>query len=370
MKHFATILFLFLLATTCNAQISFSADEFLAAFGQSATSGTTFSSTDLSGVDALIAKSGAGQSWDFGNRIYTQNASSTATTTILTNPGDAPLGNDPDFSGSTHVIKTVQADPTRPISYLFIKLDQTGYWWLGFSQDSMGVKRKIASYVPPQQQLKFPLTYQTSWQSTSNVNIGLPPGSSYTIAVDAIADAYGTLITPTSAHKQGNPSPMASGDALRVKTKNTTTSSFTIPGVGTFGTTTVDYSFQYYTKNGHSANIGADTNVAPTSISYSVLGGSGVADNYSPENSLELNLSANPASNTVTTLSVTMKKDGNLQVGLIDALGNQVRILHNGFVQVGESIIPIDPSKLSPGIYFIRVSTPDINATRKLIITK
>ncbi len=33
---------------------------------------------------------------------------------------------------------------------------------VGFSQDCMGIKKKVDAYVAPEQQLKFPLTYQTS----------------------------------------------------------------------------------------------------------------------------------------------------------------------------------------------------------------
>src|SRR5207249_2169011 len=93
------------------------------------------------------------------------------TKTVLTYPGGAAMADDADFLVSTHVLKSVPYDPTQPISYIFFKFDQTGFWLVGFSQDSMGVKKKITAYVPPWQQLKFPLTYQTSWQSTSDVHI-------------------------------------------------------------------------------------------------------------------------------------------------------------------------------------------------------
>ncbi len=134
---------------------------------------------------------------------------------------------------------------------------------------------------------------------------------------------------------------MASGDALRVKTKTTTTLSITIAGM-TYNTVTVAYTFQWYTKNGHSATIDADTNQTATGASYSAQGTNAVGDYYSsPENLLNLYLSA-----------------------------REVHMLLNCPVEAGQNIIPIDPSKLTSGTYFIRVTTEGITATRKLIITK
>jgi hypothetical protein len=372
MKYFVTVLFLMLLAPTSNGQISFSYQEAFAAFSQAATSqATSFSSTDVTGLNALIAKSGAGMSWDFGNRVYTQDAASSGTETILTYPGGAALADDADFMISTHVLQSVPNDPTKPTVYVFIKFDQNGYWIVGESQDSMGVKKKLAAYVPPQQQLQFPLTYTSSWQSTSDLHSPLlPSGASDTISIDAVADAYGTLTTPTIAHKQGGSSPMASGDALRVKTKNTTAIHISI-GPITESIVTVNYTFQYYTKTGHSATIDADTNVNATGAHYSVQGINSVADNYSStENLLNLYLSQNPASNTETKLFYTMKNDGNTQVSIMDALGREVHMLQNGFAPAGQNIIPIDPTKLSAGTYFLRVNADGMSATQKLIIQK
>lgn len=371
MKYFAAVLLLCTLSKVSSAQITFTSDEYFAGFSQSSSSGTSYSSIDITGLGALIAKSGAGMSWDLGNRIYTQDAAPTSTTTILTYPGGAALADDADFLISTHVLKSVPNDQTKPTQYLFIKFDQTGFWFVGFSQDSMGIKKKIAAYVPPSQQVKFPLTYQTVWQSTSDVHTpSLPSGVSISIAIDAVVDAYGTLITPTSVHKKGDGTPMASGDALRIKTKTTNTTVISVPGLNET-LVTVDYSFQWYTKTGHSATISADTNVTPTGASYSVQGSSSVFDNYSsPENMLNLYLSANPASNSETKLFYTMKGDGNAQVSLMDPLGREVHMLHNGHALAGQNMIPIDPSKLSAGTYFIRVNAEGITATSKLIITK
>ncbi|MDP4230282.1 MAG: T9SS type A sorting domain-containing protein [Bacteroidota bacterium] len=367
MKYLVSLMLLVACANLASAQsITFTADEYFAGFGQSANNQTSFSTTDISGLDALIAKTGPNMTWDFSGRIYTQDPAPTGTSTILTYPGGAPLANDPDFVTSTHVLKSVPNDPTQPIEYIFMKFNSNGLWVVGASQDSLGMTKKVAAYVPPLQQLAFPLTYQTAWQSTSDFRItGLPTGA-YTMSVDAIADAYGTLVTPSSIHQKNGPTPMASSDALRVKTKNTNTIS-----LFSFSQTTVDYGFDWYTKTGHSASISADTNVAPTGASYAVQGSSSVSDKYfSPENYLNLYLTANPASTSETRLYFTLKNGGNAQVSMMDVLGNEVHRLHDGPAVSGQNLIPIDPTKFAAGTYLIRVQAEGMTATRKLIITK
>lgn len=306
--------------------------------------------------------------WDFGGRVWTPvSSSSGGTTTLLTYPGDAALASDADFTTSTHVLKTVNDNPADGIIYQFLKLDQTGFWIVGMSQDSSGVQSKILAYSPPLQQFKFPFTYGTSWSGTSDIHIPSSfPGMVITQSVDAVVDGYGTLMTPTSAHQKGGVI-LASNDVLRLRTKNTTSVSF-----GAFSNVSVTYDFNWYTKTGYSANIGADTLQVPQSVYYSTPGGStSVADKFSSaEELLNLRLSANPVSNSETKIYYTLKTSGNTEVSVMDVMGRQVNMLYKGHAEQGQNLIPIDASKLSAGTYFIRVNAEGLTATRKLIITK
>jgi hypothetical protein len=63
-----------------------------------------------------------------------------------------------------------------------------------------------------------------------------------------------------------------------------------------------------------------------------------------------------------------MSEAGNAQVVLMDPLGKEVRMLHNGYAPKGDNIIPIDPAKLAAGSYFIRATANGATATQKLII--
>jgi hypothetical protein len=358
MKHIATLLFLVLLASSASAQITINESDYISAFGQQNT-GTTYSTSnaqDIPKLQALVDASGASQTWNFNGPSYTV-VTATGTATILTYPGGAPLASDPDFAGSTNVIKSVPTDPTQATTYEFIKADGTGLWILGASQDSLGIPSKLFSYTPPLQELKFPLTYQITWQSSSSFNIsGLPPGSTVTTSIQAVADGYGTLITP----------PSTNNSAIRVKMQTSVAISFM-----SFSQTSKSYSFSWYTKSQYGASISADSNQKATSGDYSVPSNSFVLPaNSAPDAALRLYLSQNPASNTETTLSYTLKDGGPVQVEMMDALGRNVRMLQDGDASPGENIIPIDPKSYAPGSYFIRVTGNGMSAIRKLIITR
>lgn len=369
MKYFVTLLLLVLFANSSSAQLTFTGDEMLASLGSPAGNQVSYNdSTQLSGLTPLITKTGASQTWDFSNQPWVLSTPTvTGTSTTLVYPGGAPFANDPDFTASTHVIKTVYSDPKLATNYKFFKLDQTGIWLLGVSQDSFGIKSKLFSYTPPYQEYKFPMTYQTTWQSTSNFNIpNLPPGYTTTISDDDIVDAYGTLITPYAAHKKNGATPLASNECLRVKNKITSATSF----MG-FKTSTSTYTYSWITKNNHTAVIVADQNQIPKSATYAISQGSTSVEGLNVgDNPLNVRISANPISNRETKLSYTIKNGSNAQVTLMDQLGREVHMLQNGPAQSGENIIPLDPTTLASGTYFIRIKADGFTAIRKLIITK
>jgi hypothetical protein len=356
MKRLILLMVLCGFAVSAQAQITITYEEFLASFALSGTQ-STFSSEDLSGLSALIALDGAAKTWDFTNRVWVKETSTdTVTTSFLPYPSGAALAEDADFLAASHVFKIVSSNPLTPIVYEFIKIDPTGLWTLGFSQDSMGVKAKLFAYNPPLQNMKFPLTYQTTWQSTSEFHAeGFPPGATIVEKEEAICDAYGTLMLPGTT-----------AEALRVKTRFTQTIN-----IFSFEVTSVTHSFQWFTKSGASAIITADTNQAPTGVSYAVPGATGrVETGTYVDELLNIRVSANPVSNTETTISYTMPATGNVEASLMDGLGREVRILQNGKVSEGAHAFTLNPADLSAGTYFLRINTGGYVSTRKLIISK
>jgi hypothetical protein len=367
MKYFLALLLISLIPQLGNAQISITSDDFLTAFNSGGTS-TSYTPTSLTGLQALVNLTGASQSWDFTTITWQKNTTQTGTPpTIETYPGDAVLATDPDFTSATHVFKV--KNQSGVTIFEFLKLDATGFWILGATQDSAGVDKKLLSYSPGYQLYKFPLTYQTAWSEISNVNIsGVPPGAVVTQSIEAVVDGYGTLALP------GN-----SSQCIRLKRKES--QSISVLG---FGSVSTNYTFSWSTKTGYEATIetdstlkpisqssltGASSSPVPSGSSYSAPAGPNSVG-IAAENPLNITLSNNPVANSETRLFFTLQESGSARVSLMDAMGKEVTTIFNGRANAGQNILPIDPTTLSSGSYFIRVNADGYTAMRKLIITK
>ena len=357
MKRFFTVFALLALAVPGRAQLVITSADYLSMESQ-ANSATAHATTDVTGLATILATSGQTKTWDFSHLTWTISPQ-TATGTVVAYPGGAPFASDPDFTSATNVVISTPTDHTQPTIYDFVKFDGTGLWDLGMSQDSAGVTSKLMGYSPGQQNYAFPLQYQTTWQSTSTVHADyLPPGASMTITKNAVVDGDGTIIIP----------PSKSSPTLRIRTEN-------MQAISIFGfaQTIRVYSFEWVTKSGIGAGVSADSNQKPQTATYSeAAGGASVANGLRDfaSDPLTLRLSANPASNTETKLSFEMPTEGTARVALMDMLGNNVHDLLNGHAAAGSLIIPIDPTTLASGTYFIRVDADGMTATRKLVITR
>lgn len=357
------ILFLSLaFALPASAQISISYEEF--ALGLSLSGSVTaksYSSTDLTGVANLIATSGASKTWDFGGRVYTINDPGNAHTEFV-DVSSAPLNTDPKLAGATHCQKVWETG-TVEAYYTYMKLTSSGFYTMGSVADSAGNAMLLEAFDPPKQTYGFPLTFGTSWSSTSNVTSAFDfPGVTVTHKVESSCDGYGTLSTPSKAYKGSTP-PLVSNECLRIR--STLTQSQTILS---YSITTVTHAYQWISKGTAGADVVSDTNDTPMSIGYSE-GAPTRVDNSIFDDQLTIKLSSNPASAS-TTLSYNLPESGDVKVSMMDNLGREVKMLHNGFASAGSNVIPIDPTTMANGTYLIRVSSNSFTGTRKLIIAK
>ena len=55
------------------------------------------------------------------------------------------------------------------------------------------------------------------------------------------------------------------------------------------------------------------------------------------------------------------------RVSVLDALGREVRVLHRGPVPGGAAVLALDGAPLAPGVYLVRVATPEAVVTRRLV---
>jgi hypothetical protein len=346
-----------------SAQMTISYEEFALGLSLSGSlkAKSYTSTTDLAGVATLISTSGAGKTWDFSGRVYTENNPGN-TQTAFVDVSTAPLNTDPKFAGATHCLKSWEAGSVEAY-YAYSKLTSSGYFTMGSVADSAGNAMILQAFDPPMQTYGFPLTMGTTWTSTSNMTTGFDiPGLTVTHKGESSCDSYGTLSTPTKAYK-GEHSPSASTECLRIRTTLTQTQAF-----GSFSVSTVTHSYQWVTKGTAGGNVVSDTNDAPMSVGYSE--GTSTSVNSSVfDDKLTIKLSSNPAS-VSSTLSYNLPESGDVKVSMMDNLGREVKMLHNGFASAGSNIIPIDPSAMANGTYLIRISSNSFTGTRKLIIAK
>jgi hypothetical protein len=360
MKYFVTALVLLFSVTTAFSQITLTYDQYLEGFANSKT-GDSYTSTDTSGLRTIINTSGPNQSWDLGGRVYSK-LQSDGTITVFTYPGNAPLASDPDLTSSTHVQKYVPSDPTQPTIYSFFKIDQTGEYQTGTVQDSMGTVTKIFGYSPAEQLFKFPLTYQTSWTSSSDlhVNIGIP-GVTASQKLDAVVDAFGSLILPTAI--VGKNPVTSTTQTLRLKRTLTQTISF--GGFGGYSSTTNTFE---WLSTSNSAAITADSALNPIDITYTNTAATGSVSSSEIDNPLTIRIGSNPV-NTTTSLFVNIPTVGETSISFSDALGKNIIQVFNGFASTGSMTLPLNVNQLSNGTYFLRVQSSGYSAMRKVIVS-
>jgi hypothetical protein len=359
MKYLASIFLLSLLAVNASAQITINESDWLSQQNQvSNRTGFTATQSSLSALTPLLAMSGANKTWDFTVGSYTSLAD-TGTATVLSYPGGYPAETDPDFTTTTHVIRVVPTNPSSPTIYEFMRVTSSGEWALGTTEDSFGTPKKLVGYNPPKQVAAFPMTYQTTWQSTSTLD-GPEFSGNYTLVdtVTAVVDGYGTIITP---------SPTTSIPVLRVKVQTT----HSVAKSGSVLYASKSYSYEWHTNGLSAATLATNsTQTTVTSADYwTPTNGGSVAMGHSLSNEeFNLSLTPNPASNSVTNLTYSLQTGGAVQVQLMDELGRSVRMLENDHASEGLHSILIDPTTLVPGSYFIRFEANGSSTMRKLII--
>jgi hypothetical protein len=273
-------------------------------------------------------------------------------------PPGLPLANDSDFATCDEVIQTTLS-PTS-FRYQMFEMHPNIAYKLGIIEVTGGVARKIIGWNPPIEEAKYPMSYQTAWQSTTVVDGDtLQPGEHRVIASTSVVDGWGTLVLSIPSSD--------SQEALRVKEQRIETVSRN--GSSTHSDTTIIY--HYYTAGFISATIVTDAGGTILSAAYTENFDktAGVPEAVSA-NDLGLTISQNPASNSITKVFYTLKNDATARVELVDMMGRSVRILQNGRASQGQHVLAIDPNTLASGSYFVRLTADGKSAMQKLVIAR
>lgn len=74
--------------------------------------------------------------------------------------------------------------------------------------------------------------------------------------------------------------------------------------------------------------------------------------------------------NESTTITFQVKRPGNVTLTLYNTLGQEIQTLVEDTVRAGEHTVSVNASNFASGSYFLRLSSPDGEATRKIVCVK
>lgn len=94
-----------------------------------------------------------------------------------------------------------------------------------------------------------------------------------------------------------------------------------------------------------------------------------VAGEAGPEAGLRLDVAPNPV-RRAATVGLTLDAPGPVRLDVIDALGREVRTLHDGALAAGTHAFPLDTGGLPGGVYALRVTTPDGGLSERVTVVR
>ena len=87
-------------------------------------------------------------------------------------------------------------------------------------------------------------------------------------------------------------------------------------------------------------------------------------------NALSLSISENPAQSSTVEVLYSIPENGVSKITLTDALGREIRTIHNGWSTAGANTLSLNVQSLTAGIYFVRLEANNASAMQKLVTTK
>lgn len=260
-------------------------------------------------------------------------------------------------------------------NYSFSKSSLDSVTNLGFIADIIDFGLTTAKYnVNPEITMKFPFTYGNSFTdpyagSFSAVISGFTVTTNAAGSVDVVADAWGRLDLPNS---------VSIDSVLRVKrVEYLITDPIIIPLAPTIPALTVEATIINYYKPSISKAPILSFIEGKYSQSGSVIQENSTVLSKFPiiisvdELNLEKNIELypNPSINNVTNLNILLEKPADVQVELLNTLGQTIQQVVNQKLATGKNTLKIETSNLKRGIYFVSVTLNKSTKTiKKLII--
>lgn len=300
--------------------------------------------------------SSSAQTFDFS--MFTFVPSSTAT---IVNAAGTPMID--SFPGAQFAMFTTA--PTGTI-YSYFSLTSQALLSYGIAA-STTTGPMVLRMSPPEPQMKFPLTYGTTWTYNSD-STEVTGGMKMVTNTTRTVDAFGTLKLPGGVSKS----------CLRMKTVSSRSIVMILPPplppMVVQSTKSYDYEFQM--KDGMGISVGIDSasqsqsTVTPTSISYSEPGGSSSVD----ENTLPAGLDIvqnypNPFHGT-TTVDYTLSTNALVRIDVLNMLGQVVGTIYSGTQNAGRYGVALNAQNLPAGRYNCRIAVNGHAANHFMTVVK
>lgn len=347
------VLVLWLIAASAFAQPTITANDYRKLIGVKEIIGN-YASFDVTGLSALVAAQGPSQIWDITGKAYFKIDSTEFI--YFDYPDGAPRANDPAFTGCNLVarFKNLWIE-TSITNWQFLSLNDTGFLAYGTVIDSAGYNQVASKNTPPILSYKFPMTYNTSWKSTTTITNagGFVTKATYTNRVDG----YGTLKTPAGTFS-----------CLRLSQRIDGETGGPFPVVTT--------SFTYYflgkdTPYGIAA-ITADANNLPYIVNYvdvKLVAAVEQHENAVPQ-SFELAQNYPNPFNAITTIEFYLPQSNHVMLKVFNLTGEEVATFAAENLAAGRHITQWNAGGLASGVYFYRLEAGSFVDTKKLILLR
>ncbi|MEM0964147.1 MAG: T9SS type A sorting domain-containing protein [Bacteroidota bacterium] len=354
-------LLLALSAGSLSAQITLRADQVVPPLGE--TTVTEFSIENEDGaatasIDALIAQSGANQTWDF-TALVSQAETLTGTFTVesgATGPRSAESPFDQATRTTTLRFPPMMVDGETVTGTVrsYIREASDGLYTLGIVIVSEAGAQSFESSVKvtPDGALVAPPTYTfgTTWESTHVEDISLFGITNK--RTESEVDGWGVMIVP------GQSAPVP---ALRVRVTDTD-----------LDANSVDVFYEFRTAAGVNANLDPDDSgfgFGPTA-SVTVPGATGTtAEDGAPDAAFSVGTPAPNPTTSRATILVQTSTPAEATVTVYDALGREAVAPVRQRV-AGSRVVTLGVDGLAPGLYLVRVEADGQVATRTLTIAR
>jgi hypothetical protein len=97
---------------------------------------------------------------------------------------------------------------------------------------------------------------------------------------------------------------------------------------------------------------------------------SSIGDDNLNTNNFELSQNYPNPFNPTTLINFSIPEQTNVKLAIYDVLGNEVKILMNGFKKAGNYVVEFNASGLSSGVYFYTLTAGNLVETKKLNLLK